>query len=220
MHAHLRRDYARSRAGDAARGEMRRSRLARRCMDLKSGYPWWAIRNGLMHAFPPLQATCAATSRCSAAASPARWSPTNWRATATTWRSSNSATSAGAAPPPAPRCCSTRSTRRWSTWRSATARTPRCWPTRPAPTRSRCLGDWRAPAARHRLRAPAEPVLRQQRRHRSDLEDEFALRQRHGFDVEWLQRTMCATATASMRRARSSAASAPASIPTASPIAC
>jgi glycine/D-amino acid oxidase-like deaminating enzyme len=24
-------------------------------MDLKSGYPWWAIRNGLMHAFPPLQ---------------------------------------------------------------------------------------------------------------------------------------------------------------------
>lgn len=25
-------------------------------MDLKSGYPWWAISNGLMHAFPPLQA--------------------------------------------------------------------------------------------------------------------------------------------------------------------
>lgn len=25
-------------------------------MDLKSGYPWWAIKNGLMHAFPPLQA--------------------------------------------------------------------------------------------------------------------------------------------------------------------
>lgn len=25
-------------------------------MDLKSGYPFWAIRNGLMHAFPPLQA--------------------------------------------------------------------------------------------------------------------------------------------------------------------
>ncbi len=24
-------------------------------MDLKSGYPWWAIRNGLMHAFPPLR---------------------------------------------------------------------------------------------------------------------------------------------------------------------
>ena len=24
-------------------------------MDLKSGYPWWAIKNGLMHAFPPLQ---------------------------------------------------------------------------------------------------------------------------------------------------------------------
>lgn len=24
-------------------------------MDLKSGYPYWAIRNGLMHAFPPLQ---------------------------------------------------------------------------------------------------------------------------------------------------------------------
>ncbi len=24
-------------------------------MDLKSGYPWWAIRNGLMHAFPPLE---------------------------------------------------------------------------------------------------------------------------------------------------------------------
>ncbi len=23
-------------------------------MDLKSGYPWWAIRNGLMHDFPPL----------------------------------------------------------------------------------------------------------------------------------------------------------------------
>lgn len=25
-------------------------------MDLKSGYPYWAVRNGLMHAFPPLQA--------------------------------------------------------------------------------------------------------------------------------------------------------------------
>ena len=25
-------------------------------MDLKSGYPWWAVKNGLMHAFPPLQA--------------------------------------------------------------------------------------------------------------------------------------------------------------------
>lgn len=24
-------------------------------MDLKSGYPFWAIRNGLMHAFPPLR---------------------------------------------------------------------------------------------------------------------------------------------------------------------
>jgi len=24
-------------------------------MDLKSGYPFWAVRNGLMHAFPPLQ---------------------------------------------------------------------------------------------------------------------------------------------------------------------
>jgi glycine/D-amino acid oxidase-like deaminating enzyme len=24
-------------------------------MDLKSGYPWWAVKNGLMHAFPPLQ---------------------------------------------------------------------------------------------------------------------------------------------------------------------
>ena len=25
-------------------------------MDLKSGYPYWAVKNGLMHAFPPLQA--------------------------------------------------------------------------------------------------------------------------------------------------------------------
>ena len=25
-------------------------------MDLKSGYPWWAVKNGLMHAFPPLEA--------------------------------------------------------------------------------------------------------------------------------------------------------------------
>ena len=24
-------------------------------MDLKSGYPWWAVRNGLVHAFTPLQ---------------------------------------------------------------------------------------------------------------------------------------------------------------------
>ena len=24
-------------------------------MDLKSGYPWWAVRNGLMHAFPRLE---------------------------------------------------------------------------------------------------------------------------------------------------------------------
>lgn len=28
-------------------------------MDLKSGYPFWAVRNGLMHAFPPLQADLA-----------------------------------------------------------------------------------------------------------------------------------------------------------------
>ncbi|RDZ28684.1 NAD(P)/FAD-dependent oxidoreductase [Lysobacter silvisoli] len=28
-------------------------------MDLKSGYPYWAVRNGLMHAFPPLQADSA-----------------------------------------------------------------------------------------------------------------------------------------------------------------
>ncbi len=33
---------------------MRLSATAR-CMDLKSGYPWWAIRNGLLRAFPPLQ---------------------------------------------------------------------------------------------------------------------------------------------------------------------
>ena len=24
-------------------------------MDLKSGYPFWVVRNGLLHAFPPLQ---------------------------------------------------------------------------------------------------------------------------------------------------------------------
>ena len=24
-------------------------------MDLKSGYPYWAVKNGLMHPFPPLQ---------------------------------------------------------------------------------------------------------------------------------------------------------------------
>ena len=24
-------------------------------MDLKSGYPFWAVRNGLMHAFPQLE---------------------------------------------------------------------------------------------------------------------------------------------------------------------
>ena len=24
-------------------------------MDLKSGYPWWAVRNGLLQAFPPLE---------------------------------------------------------------------------------------------------------------------------------------------------------------------
>ena len=24
-------------------------------MDLKSGYPWWAVRNGLIQAFPPLE---------------------------------------------------------------------------------------------------------------------------------------------------------------------
>jgi glycine/D-amino acid oxidase-like deaminating enzyme len=26
-----------------------------RPMDLKSGYPWWAVKNGLLHSFPPLQ---------------------------------------------------------------------------------------------------------------------------------------------------------------------
>ena len=28
-------------------------------MGLRSGYPFWAVRNGLMHAFPPLQADLA-----------------------------------------------------------------------------------------------------------------------------------------------------------------
>ena len=23
-------------------------------MDIKSGYPWWTVRKGLLHAFPPL----------------------------------------------------------------------------------------------------------------------------------------------------------------------
>jgi hypothetical protein len=41
-------------------------------MDLKSGYPWWAVRNGLIHAFPPLERICAATCWWSAAASPVR----------------------------------------------------------------------------------------------------------------------------------------------------
>jgi glycine/D-amino acid oxidase-like deaminating enzyme len=52
-------DYARSRRHHAGRADIRRSaRKARvECgsMDLKSGYPWWAVRNGLMHAFPPLR---------------------------------------------------------------------------------------------------------------------------------------------------------------------
>ena len=34
----------------------RLARLRDTHMDLKSGYPFWAIKNGLMHAFPPLQA--------------------------------------------------------------------------------------------------------------------------------------------------------------------
>ena len=37
-------------AGDMARITDRGMR-----MDLKSGYPWWAVKNGLMHAFPTLQ---------------------------------------------------------------------------------------------------------------------------------------------------------------------
>jgi len=30
--------------------------IEERRVDLKSGYPYWAVKNGLMHAFPPLQA--------------------------------------------------------------------------------------------------------------------------------------------------------------------
>jgi len=44
---------------DASRTPRQNPRLARLLdphMDLKSGYPFWAIKNGLMHAFPPLQA--------------------------------------------------------------------------------------------------------------------------------------------------------------------
>jgi hypothetical protein len=41
-------------------------------MDLKSGYPYWAVKNGLMHAFPQLEADLACDVVWSAAASPAR----------------------------------------------------------------------------------------------------------------------------------------------------
>jgi glycine/D-amino acid oxidase-like deaminating enzyme len=155
-------------------------------MDLKSGYPWWAISNGLMHAFPPLQRDL----RCDVAVI------------------GGGITGALVADELARHGHDVAVIEQrdigWGSTAASTALLQYEIDT-PMVELAKRYGEDAAVLA-YQACADAIPMLealarslrntgfaRQQslyyasrRRHRGDLEDEFALRKRHGFDVEWL----------------------------------
>jgi glycine/D-amino acid oxidase-like deaminating enzyme len=155
-------------------------------MDLKSGYPWWAIRNGLIHAFPPLQRDL----RCDVAVI------------------GGGITGALVADELARRGHDVAVFEQrdigWGSTAASTALlqyeidTPMVELAKRYGEDAAVLAYQACADAIPMLEALASPLrdtgfARQQslyyasrRRHRSDLEDEFALRKRHGFAVEWL----------------------------------
>lgn len=189
-------------------------------MDLKSGYPWWAIRNGLMHAFPPLQRDL----RCDVAVL------------------GGGITGALVADELARHGHDVAVIEQrdigWGSTAASTALLQYEIDT-PMVDLAKRYGEDAAVLA-YRACAEAIPMLGElarplrdtgfarmkslyyasRRRHRRDLEDEFALRLRHGFDVEWLSDDEVRTRYGFEHHARSSADSPPASIPTDWPAVC
>ena len=156
-------------------------------MDLKSGYPFWALKNGLMHAFPPLQSDL----RCDVAII------------------GGGITGALIADELAAHghvvCVVDQRDIGWGSTSASTALLQYEIDTHMVDL-ARQYGEedavlaYRACAdAIDQIAAKAAEIrdvdfgrtrslyYASKRRHRSDLEDEFALRKRHGFDVEWLE---------------------------------
>ncbi|MGV8932520.1 MAG: NAD(P)/FAD-dependent oxidoreductase [Luteimonas sp.] len=155
-------------------------------MDLKSGYPWWAVRNGLMHAFPPLQQDL----RCDVAVL------------------GGGITGALIADELARHGHDVVVVEQrdvgWGSTAASTALLQYEIDT-PMVELAKQYGEEAALLA-YRSCAEAIPMLgslakgvsdvdyagmqslyyASKRRHRSDLQDEFALREKHGFDVQWL----------------------------------
>ena len=155
-------------------------------MDLKSGYPWWAVRNGLMHAFPPLQQDL----RCDVAVL------------------GGGITGALIADELARHGHDVVVVEQrdvgWGSTAASTALLQYEIDT-PMVELAKQYGEEAAVLA-YRSCAEAIPMLgslakgvrdvdyagmqslyyASKRRHRSDLQDEFALRKKHGFDVQWL----------------------------------
>ena len=155
-------------------------------MDLKSGYPFWALKNGLMHAFPPLQQDL----RCDVAI-------IGGGITGALIADELAAHGHDVA-------VLDQRDIGWGSTSASTALLQYEIDTHMIDLAKRYGEDnallaYRACAEAIDMVAAKAADIRDvdfarmrslyyasKRRHRSDLEDEFALRKRHGFDVEWL----------------------------------
>lgn len=157
-------------------------------MDLKSGYPYWAVKNGLMHAFPPLQADL----RCDVAV---------LGAGITGALIADELAAHGHAV-----AVLDRRDAGWGSTSASTALLQYEIDTHMVDLAKR-FGEVDAALA-YRACAEAIPLLQarakpfrdvefarmsslywaSKRRHARDLRDEYALRERHGFDMQWLER--------------------------------
>ena len=156
-------------------------------MDLKSGYPWWAVQNGLPHAFPPLQSDL----RCDVAVIGAG-------ITGALIADELAAHGHDVA-------VVDRRDAGWGSTSASTALLQYEIDTHMTELRDK-FGEADAALA-YRACAEAIPMVQERARafrdvgfarmsslyyaskrgHRSDLQDEYALRARHGLDVEWLE---------------------------------
>lgn len=89
--------------------------IEERRVDLKSSYPYWAVKNGLMHAFPPLQADASCEVAVIGGGISGALIANELSHHGHEVLVIDSAMSLGAARRRAPRSCSTRSTPTWST---------------------------------------------------------------------------------------------------------
>lgn len=156
-------------------------------MDLKSGYPYWAVKNGLAHAFPPLQADL----RCDVAV---------LGAGITGALIANELAAHGHEV-----AVVDRRDAGWGSTSASTALLQYEIDTHMTELRER-FGEADAALA-YRACAEAIPMLAERarpfrdvefarmsslyyaskRRHRRDLREEFELRARHGFEIQWLE---------------------------------